>query len=82
MGYSRLINLTWKGLKLNQPSFSGNLALYETKDWNEEGLYIPNIDSDDGLYDYFALVRISPNTDELHKVIMGTIQRKGILKKN
>ena len=65
-----------KKINIKSTKFFGNLALYETKDWNEEGLYIPNIASDDGLYDYFALVRISPNTDELNNVIM-EISREG-----
>ena len=30
----------------------------ETKDWNNEGEYIPNINTEYSIYDYFVLVRI------------------------
>jgi hypothetical protein len=46
--------------------FYGNLLLLETKDWNKEGKYIPNIDTDKNcVYDYFILVRIKPDGEKL-----------------
>lgn len=36
--------------------------LLETKDWNSEGMYIPNHDlSKTAVYDYFVLARIKPD---------------------
>jgi len=46
--------------------FYGNLLLLETKDWNKEGEYIPNINTDKNyVYDYFILVRIKPDGEKL-----------------
>lgn len=36
----------------------GNLLLLETKDWNKDGCYIPNIGTEHAEYDYFVLVRV------------------------
>ena len=48
-------------------SFS-QLLLLETKDWTEQGVYIPNISKNGGLYDYFILVRLNPFCADLVKV--------------
>lgn len=45
----------------------GNLLLLETKDWTNEGLYIPNIETGESRYDYFILVRVKPNLKEIMK---------------
>ncbi|MCQ4922231.1 hypothetical protein NE686_03985 [Tissierella carlieri] len=45
----------------------GNLMLLETKDWNEQGEYVPNVGSMDAIYDYFVLVRISPDGESIMK---------------
>lgn len=37
----------------------GNLLLLETKDWDECGRYIPNINTNDCYYDYFILTRVN-----------------------
>lgn len=43
------------------------LLLLETKDWDENGIYIPDINkSNGGIYDYFILVRIDPNIDDCY----------------
>jgi len=58
------------GLKLNIKSTKsfGNLLLLETKDWNNDGLYIPNIGKDgNGKYDLFLLTRVSPDGEKLIK---------------
>ena len=56
-------DLVVNGKKLNVKSTKskGHLLLLETKDWNEDGQYIPNIDIDGGEYDYFILTRIDPD---------------------
>ena len=41
-------------------SFS-NLLLLETRDWDANGIYIPNIDIGGGQYDFFILTRINPD---------------------
>lgn len=42
----------------------GNLLLLETKDWTKNGEYIPNLNTDNSLYDYFILVRIKADSDK------------------
>ncbi|MBU3102264.1 hypothetical protein KPL44_23785 [Clostridium sp. DSM 17811] len=57
------------GIKLAVKSTKhfGQLLLLETKDWNNKGEYLPNKDSDNDTYNYFILVRISPEGDSLMK---------------
>lgn len=43
----------------------GNLLLLETKDWNNEGQYIPNIEKGHSDYDIFILVRINPYCEDI-----------------
>ncbi|GCD13023.1 hypothetical protein [Clostridium tagluense] len=59
-----------KGVKLAVKSTKkfGQLLLLETKDWNNKGEYLPNKDSNHALYNYFILVRISPDGDSLMKM--------------
>lgn len=46
--------------------FYGNLLLLETKDWNVNGEYVPNLNTDkNSIYDYFILVRINPDAERL-----------------
>ncbi len=56
------VDVTVNGKKINVKSTKskGQLLLLETKDWDEQGRYIPNIKSGCAEYDYFLLVRISP----------------------
>ena len=63
----------------------GNLLLLETKDWNENGEYIPNlaIDGAHSLYDFFILVRISPYCEDIlkqHKMLFSNEVDKENLK--
>lgn len=51
-----------KFICVKSAAFFSNLFLLETKDWNLEGMYIPNYDlSKTAVYDYFVLVRIKPD---------------------
>ena len=54
------VDLIIKSKKINikSCSFFSNLVLLETKDWNDNGEYIPNLKSQSCTYDYFLLVRI------------------------
>lgn len=53
-------------ISVKSTKFYGNLLLLETKDWNEKGEYIPNLNSDkSSVYDYFVLVRIKPDGEKI-----------------
>lgn len=57
-----------KRMAIKSTKSYGNLLLLETKDWNSNGEYIPNIESGDSVFDFFILVRICPDgEDELKK---------------
>ena len=44
----------------------GQLLLLEAEDWDNEGRYLPNRETDEGgIYDYFILVRIQPSVKEI-----------------
>jgi len=62
-------DLVVNGKKINVKSTKskGHLLLLETKDWNENGQYIPNIDIDGGEYDYFILARVDPDGERIMK---------------
>ncbi|WP_333809158.1 hypothetical protein [Flavobacterium sp.] len=65
-------DLEIKGKKINVKSAASqsNLLLLETKDWNPQGQYIPNLLRNDGsttTYDFFILVRIDPDIKKLFK---------------
>ncbi|MDK2050885.1 hypothetical protein [Aliarcobacter butzleri] len=51
---------------IKSTKFYGNLLLLETKDWNNNGEYIPNLNTEkNSVYDYFVLVRIKPDAEKL-----------------
>jgi hypothetical protein len=51
---------------IKSTKFYGNLLLLETKDWNSNGEYIPNLNKNrNGIYDYFILVRIKPDGEKI-----------------
>jgi len=57
-------DITLDNIKISVKSTSnkGNLLLLETKDWNENGEYIPNKGTEKSCtYDYFVFVRIEPD---------------------
>lgn len=65
-------DLEIQGKKINVKSAASqsNLLLLETKDWNTQGQYIPNILLNNGSafqYNYFVLVRIEPDIKKLFK---------------
>ena len=43
----------------------GNLLLLETKDWNDNGEYIPNLRNGKSKYDYTVLVRFNPDGERI-----------------
>ncbi len=53
-------------ISVKSTKFYGNLLLLETKDWNEKGEYLPNLNTDKNcLYNYFILVRIKPDGEKM-----------------
>ena len=60
-------------IELNKIKFSikstkyyGNLLLLETKDWSQNGEYLPNLSTDkNSIYDYFVLVRMKPDGEKM-----------------
>lgn len=57
-------DLIVKGKKINIKSMAhfSNLLLLETKDWNDRGEYIPNLNvGTTSKYDYFIVVRLNPD---------------------
>lgn len=45
----------------------GQLLLLESEDWNNQGLYIPNLNTGNELYHYFVLIRLEPYTADILK---------------
>lgn len=67
-----------KTICIKSATFFSNLLLLETKDWNSEGCYVPNITHEDAShsYDYFVLVRIKP---DIKLVLKDTVADKDVL---
>lgn len=72
-----------KKINVKSAASQSNLLLLETKDWNLQGQYIPNILLNNGAaiqYDYFVFVRIEPDIKKLFKarqfVLSNEIERK------
>lgn len=62
------LSLNDKKFSIKSTKFYGNLLLLEKKDWNENGEYLPNKEAElPYIYDYFVLVRISPDGELLMK---------------
>ena len=54
-----------KKLSIKSTKHYGNLLLLETKDWDNNAQYKPNIENGNSHYDYTILVRISPDGEKL-----------------
>lgn len=54
-----------KRVSVKSAKYFSQLLLLETKDWNNQGLYIPDIHRNGGEYDYFIFVRIKPSCADL-----------------
>ena len=54
-----------KYFAVKSTKFYGNLLLLETKDWSDNGEYVPNSSSGTVKYDYIVLVRLKPDGEEL-----------------
>lgn len=74
-----------KKINVKSAASQSNLLLLETKDWNSQAQYVPNILLNNGAaahYDYFVLVRIEPDIKKLFKtrqlLFSNEIERKTI----
>jgi hypothetical protein len=57
-----------KKINVKSVAYQSNLLLLETDDWNEKGQYIPNLlNGSTSFYDYFILVRISPDIKKIFR---------------
>src|SRR5699024_6134022 len=56
-----------KKISVKSTKSIGQLMLLEAADWNEDGLYIPNLGTGNEFYDYFVLVRLKPFATEFMK---------------
>mgnify|MGYP004567921999 FL=1 len=54
-------------IAVKSTKYFGQLLLLETKDWDENGNYIPNEDTNTGVYDEIVLMRIRPNIEDIIK---------------
>lgn len=61
------LSVMGKEIAIKSTKHFGQLLLLETKDWNNKGLYIPNIDKGVAKYDYIILVRVTPSCEDLMK---------------
>ncbi len=60
-------NVNGKFINIKSTKSYGNLLLLETKDWDKQGRYIPNIQKGVATYDYFILIRMNPFCEEILK---------------
>jgi hypothetical protein len=69
LGIWDTLDVTANNKKVNVKStkFFGDLLLLETKDWNTEGEYVPNIATGNSHYDFFVLTRIKPSGEAIMK---------------
>ena len=67
-----------KHLSVKSTKHFGNLVLLETKDWSEDGKYLPNIDKDNYIYDFHILIRTKPNNDRWEFDIPGFITNQDL----
>ena len=54
-------------IAVKSTKYYGNLLLLETKDWDDEGRYIPNMNGGVSDYDFFVLIRIKPDGTSIMK---------------
>ena len=56
-----------KRISVKSTKSYGDLLLLETKDWDKDGRYIPNLSDGKAAYDYTILVRFNPDGEQLMK---------------
>lgn len=66
-------------IAVKSTKYYGQLLLLETRDWNKEGKYIPNLETGKEVYDSFVLVRIKPAIEDTIEDSFWTLGRSGCL---
>ena len=56
-----------KKINIKSTKHYGNLLLLETKDWNSQGEYLPNLEQGSASYDFFIFCRLSPDGEGMMK---------------
>lgn len=56
-----------KEIAIKSTKHFGQLLLLETKDWDKDGNYIPNIDKTVSSYDFLVLIRMKPSCEDILK---------------
>lgn len=56
-----------KVINIKSTKYYGDLLLLERADWDDEARYIPNLDKENVIYDFFVLVRIKPDIAKILK---------------
>lgn len=54
-----------KKISVKSAAYFANLMLLEKEDWQGDGIYIPNLGTENASYDYFILCRIKPDGKQL-----------------
>ena len=67
-----------KKINVKSTKHFGNLMLLEEGDWNNNAEYIPNVASNNHIYDLFVLIRIDSRTNNYD--IPGFITRSDLIK--
>lgn len=60
----------------------GQLLLLETKDWSNTGEYIPNINTENSIYDYFILVRVAAESKSFKEDFKPLKDGESLMKKH
>lgn len=56
-----------KEIAVKSTKHFGQLLLLETKDWDENGRYIPNTEKETNTYDFLVLIRLNPSCEDVLK---------------
>lgn len=59
------INYENYNIAVKSTKYYGNLLMLEKKDWDDKGIYIPNKSKGTGYYDFFILIRIGPDGEDI-----------------
>ncbi len=61
------LSVCGKEIAVKSTKYFGQLLLLETKDWDRNGNYIPNIDKTVSSYDLLVLIRMKPSCEDILK---------------
>lgn len=61
------LKVNGKEIAVKSTKHFGQLLLLETKDWDENGRYIPNTEKETNTYDFLVLIRLNPSCEDVLK---------------